>query len=70
VFACLFIKVTTFYKWDLIVNDPDDNKFVDCALNAGVDYLVTNDHHFNVLKESGFPFVKVIDIERFKEMVC
>jgi len=28
------IKTTPFFKWNLISTDPDDNKFVDCALNA------------------------------------
>jgi len=62
-------KVIPFYKWNLITTDPDDNKFVDCALNAGADYIVTNDKHFNILKDIGFPFVKVIDIVTFKNLL-
>ena len=56
-------------KWNLITADPDDNKFVDCALNAGADYLVTNDHHFNILKSIDFPPIKVVDIETFKSIL-
>ena len=63
------IKANNYYKWNLIAADPDDNKFVDCALNSGADYIVTNDRHFNVLKTLGFPPVKVIDIETFKRML-
>ena len=37
-------------------------KFVDCALNANADYIVTNDKLFNVLKEFDFQLKKVIDI--------
>jgi len=62
-------KVIPYYKWNLIAADPDDNKFVDCALNADADYIVTNDKHFNVLKEINFPFVKVIDIKTFKNLL-
>ncbi|MDR1808810.1 MAG: putative toxin-antitoxin system toxin component, PIN family [Prevotella sp.] len=62
-------RITTFYNWYLISADPDDNKFVDCALNAGVDFIVTNDKHFNVLKDIPFPKIEVIDIERFKEII-
>ena len=62
------VQVTPFYKWNLIATDPDDNKFVDCALNAGADYIVTNDKHFNVLKDIDFPPIKVIDIAAFREM--
>ena len=42
------IEVTT--KWLLIVQDPDDDKFVDCAVAGQADYIVTNDGHFNILK--------------------
>ena len=63
------IKTNNYYKWNLITIDLDDNKFVDCALNAGADYIVTNDRHFNVLKTLDFPPVKVIDIETFKNIL-
>ena len=59
------IKVNNYYRWNLITSDHDDDKFVDCALNAGADYLVTNDRHFNVLKSLDFPLIKVVDIETF-----
>jgi len=61
--------VTPFYKWNLIFADPDDNKFVDCAFNAGADFIVTNDKHFNVLKTLNFPPIKVVDIETFKKII-
>jgi putative PIN family toxin of toxin-antitoxin system len=61
--------VTPWFQWNLITADPDDNKFVDCALNAGADYIVTGDRHFNVLKNIDFPPVKVIDIEAFKGLL-
>jgi len=61
--------VTVYYKWNLISADPDDNKFVDCALNVGADYLVTNDRHFNILKMTGFPPIKIVDIETFKTLL-
>jgi putative PIN family toxin of toxin-antitoxin system len=59
------IKANNYYRWNLITADPDDNKFVDCALNAGADYLVTNDRHFNILKSFAFPPIKAINIEDF-----
>ena len=63
------IKANNYYRWNFITADPDDNKFVDCVLNAGADYLVTNDRHFNVLKSIGFPPIKVVDIETFKRIL-
>jgi len=66
--ATNFIPVTPYFKWNLIIADPEDNKFVDCALNTGANFIVTNDKHFNILKEMNFPYIKVIDIETFKKI--
>jgi putative PIN family toxin of toxin-antitoxin system len=63
------IKVQSYFKWNFVYADPDDNKFVDCALNAGADYLVINDSHFNILKTISFPPVKVVNIETFKNII-
>ena len=63
------LLVTPHFKWTLIHYDPNDNKFVDCAFNAGADYIVTNDRHFNVLKSVYFPSVKIIDLETFKNIL-
>jgi putative PIN family toxin of toxin-antitoxin system len=57
------------YRWNLITTDPDDNKFVDCAVAGNVDYLVTNDRHFRVLKDLALPKVNVISIEAFYELL-
>ena len=58
-------QITPSYKWNLITADPDDNKFVDCAIAANARFIVTEDHHFNVLKEINFPSVDVINIDDF-----
>jgi hypothetical protein len=42
---------------------------VDCALNAGADFIVTNDKHFNVLKSIDFPKINVADIDTFKKII-
>jgi putative PIN family toxin of toxin-antitoxin system len=57
--------ITPFFNWNLITEDPDDNKFVDCAIAANAKFIVTEDHHFNVLKEISFPTVEVINIDEF-----
>ena len=41
--------ITPYYHFNLITADPDDNKFVDCAIAANAHYIVSNDKHFNVL---------------------
>ena len=62
------ILVTPFFKWNLIDEDKDDNKFVDCYLISNSDVLVSNDKHFNILKEIDFPKVNVVKIDVFEEM--
>ena len=53
-------KVTTFYKWNLLTEDPDDNKFIDCAISGNAHYIVTNDKHFNILEQIKFPSINVL----------
>lgn len=61
--------IERYYKWKLIVADPDDNKFVDCALASNADYLVTEDKHFDVLKSLPFPRVHVLGINAFMKVL-
>ena len=58
-----------YFKWQLIQNDPDDNKFVDLSIAGNADYLVTNDRDFNTLKQLDFPKVEVVTLEEFKQIV-
>ena len=60
---------TPYYHFELIKADPDDNKFVDCAIVARARYVVTNDHHYEVLKEIPFPKVQIISIQDFMKVV-
>ena len=53
------------YRFNLIATDPDDNKFVDCAIVSNADYIVSQDAHFDVLNKIPFPKVNVIRIEKF-----
>jgi putative PIN family toxin of toxin-antitoxin system len=46
--------VNPTFRFNLIKKDPDDNKFVDCAIVSGADYIVTEDNHFNILNISIF----------------
>ena len=32
-------NIEKYYNWNLIKNDPDDNKFVDCAVAANAKYI-------------------------------
>ena len=58
-------QITPSFRWNLIPTDPDDNKFVDCAIAANAKYIVTEDHHFDVLRTIDFPSVDVVNIDVF-----
>ena len=57
--------ITPYYNFELITQDPDDNKFVDCAIAANARYIVTNDHHYDILKGLDYPSIEIINIEDF-----
>ena len=57
--------ISPSYKWNLITADPDDNKFVDCAITASARFIVTNDTDYNVLLRTPFPHVDVIKLHEF-----
>ena len=61
--------ITPYYNFELITQDPDDNKFVDCAIAANASYVVTNDHHFDVLKGLNYPPIDVIKLEEFMKLL-
>ena len=55
-----------YYHFNLVTADPDDNKFVDCAVIANADFLVSEDSHFKILESIQFPKVNVITLEQFQ----
>lgn len=57
------------YHFHLITADPDDNKFVDCAVIAGATYIVSNDRHFSELERYDFPKVDVRTLSEFLNIV-
>lgn len=59
------IMQNTYMHFELLPADSDDNKFVDCAVAADAEYIVTNDKHFNPLKEIPWPKVEIITIAEF-----
>jgi predicted nucleic acid-binding protein len=53
----------------LITEDPDDNKFVDCAFAANAEYLVSDDKHFKILDRIPFPQINLLKMEEFLPIV-
>ena len=62
-------KVDAHFQMNLIPGDEDDNKFSDCAFAANAHFLVTNDRHFQVLKNIDFPIITTITLEDFYNVI-
>ena len=63
------VHIIRYFDWNVMVNDPDDNKFFDCAVAANADFIVSEDKHFNILKHLPFPFVPVMKLIEFKKLL-
>ena len=61
--------VNTYFHFHLIEQDKDDNKFVDCAIAANAQFIVSEDSHFKHLKNIPFPTVNVIRLGEFMNML-
>lgn len=55
--------ITPYYHFRLIAADPDDDKFVDCAVAGNAKYIVTEDSHYDVLIDISFPKVDIIKLD-------
>jgi putative PIN family toxin of toxin-antitoxin system len=67
------LHTTTYQKiyvhFGLIHDDEDDNKFADCAVASGAEFIVTNDKHYNILTKTPWPNIKVINIREFIKVI-
>jgi uncharacterized protein len=59
----------TYFKWNLIAADPEDNKYVDCAIASRAAFIVTEDRHFSVLASIQFPSVSVLSLDGFMNLL-
>ena len=57
--------VNPYFRLQLIASDHDDNKFVDCAFAANATYIVSDDKHYDVLKDIDFPKILVLKLKEF-----
>ena len=59
------LLVEPYFRMELVTQDPDDNKFVDCAFAAGADYLVSEDSHFDILQRTPVPQLNLVTLDEF-----
>jgi putative PIN family toxin of toxin-antitoxin system len=58
-----FLVTTDTYSVDRITDDPDDNIFLACALEADADYIVSGDNHLLSLKH--YQRIQIVDAATF-----
>lgn len=63
------VEISPSYFWNLIDQDQDDNKYVDCAVAARANYIISDDRHFRVLNEVAFPKLKHITIAEVQSVI-
>lgn len=42
------------FHFHIITADPDDDIFADCAIAAAAEYVITEDRHFEALRNAGY----------------
>lgn len=62
-------QISPNYRFRLITEDPDDNKFVDCAITCGATYIVSDDRHYRILQTIPFPATNVKRLKEFAQIL-
>jgi putative PIN family toxin of toxin-antitoxin system len=60
--------VEVYFQWKLL-QDPDDNKFVDAAIASSADFIVSEDRDFKLLQKIDFPKVAVLRLDDFEKIL-
>ena len=55
------------FHWQLVENDKDDNKFVDCYFASQADHIISNDRHLRGLLANEFPPISVLSYDDFEQ---
>ncbi|MBQ0090668.1 MAG: putative toxin-antitoxin system toxin component, PIN family [Prevotellaceae bacterium] len=67
------LSTTTYQEvymhFELLTEDVDDNKFVDCAVASNAEYIVTNDKHFAPLEQIQWPRIAIVTIKEFLKQI-
>ena len=65
IFGMKHIRV--YFRFELIHEDPDDNKFISCAIDGQCYYIVSGDKDLLTLKE--YSDVKIVTVAEFFELM-
>jgi len=65
VFVLSFVNlIIVRNKINIVKEDPDDNKIIECAIESDSEYILTYDNHLLKIKE--YKSVKILKPEEFK----
>jgi len=67
IYRLISIKVSPKIRVNVIERDPSDNKFLEAALEAKADFIITGDHHLLELRE--FRGVKILSPSDFLKLL-
>lgn len=59
--------VTPAVQLEVIKEDPDDDRVLECAMSAGADYIITRDK--DLLRLRNYAGIRIIEDEEFMEIV-
>ncbi len=59
--------IETTSKIDVVKDDPDDDKILECAVDSGSKYIITYDRHLLKLKE--FQEIKILTPDEFFKVI-
>ena len=61
--------IQKYFLWQLVEADPDDNKFLDCAIAAGARFLVSEDRHLRIIEKYTYFGVELVTLKTFKAIL-
>jgi putative PIN family toxin of toxin-antitoxin system len=61
--------IAPHFRFNVIAADPDDNKFCDCAIAAGANFIITEDGHFDALNFAGYQPKPILPVEFMRQFL-
>jgi putative PIN family toxin of toxin-antitoxin system len=62
-FSTFTFPIIVKEKYQVVSKDPDDDKFVECAMQCHADFIVTGDYHLLDIKE--YSGIKILSASEF-----
>ena len=66
-FSSFTILVKPFQPLKIIKQDPDDDKFLECAISCNANYIISGDRHLLNLKE--YKGIRIVNSSEFLQII-